>query len=343
MNLKKTILIATPNPEDATSFYRGRGPWAAFRKTYPNIECKIGGREASEYAWPNLKDSDLLFLQRPSLDIHKRIIELAKSCNVPVWIDYDDDLFSIPLDNPSHSTYSPPEVRFAMQRCLSLADLVTVSTPYLKERLLSLGAQNVEVLPNAFDDTFLKRSDTLKPMSERKNVVLWRGTNTHQGDLFEFKDAILEAHENHPETIWRFVGWNPWFITDALPKEKVATYAQMMVPDYFNLIKSIQAPIHIVPLKDNQFNRSKSNIAWLEASWAGSAVIAPAWPEWNRPGVLKYEGLQDFKCTLNSALLGAFNLEENQNQSWDSIQKNESLTQVNEKRYSLLAKLLKLN
>jgi hypothetical protein len=36
----------------------------------------------------------------------------------------------------------------------------------------------------------------------------------------------------------------------------------------------------VVPLRDNAFNRAKSNIAQLEATFGGMLTVGPKWPEW---------------------------------------------------------------
>jgi len=94
----------------------------------------------------------------------------------------------------------------------------------------------------------------------------------------------------------------------------------------------------IYTLSDTPFNRAKSNISWIEATYAGSSVIAPEFlPEFaNMPGVITYNELMDsvFENVkdFNKSLAITNDL------SWRYIKENLLLSQVNNLRYqSLLA------
>jgi hypothetical protein len=52
-----------------------------------------------------------------------------------------------------------------------------------------------------------------------------------------------------------------------------------------NDLPRFRPAIAFVALRDNEFNRAKSNIAWIEAAYAGAAVVAPNLPEFEQPGV----------------------------------------------------------
>jgi hypothetical protein len=81
-----------------------------------------------------------------------------------------------------------------------------------------------------------------------------------------------------------------------------------------------------VPLVDNEFNRAKSNIAWLEGTWAGAKTIASDLPEFNKPGVTVYKPgeLPRNNFTPDSEI------------SWDYISKNLTLDLINASREHIL-------
>src|ERR1035437_2744530 len=119
-----TVLVVAPDKTDATSFYRCAGPFSALRKTNPEIQFVY----PSEMNWTYIKNSDVVFLQRPFNDEHVRVAELAKEMRVPLWIDYDDNLLELPADNPVQAIYNETKVQNNIRYMLAIADHVTVST-----------------------------------------------------------------------------------------------------------------------------------------------------------------------------------------------------------------------
>jgi hypothetical protein len=102
--------------------------------------------------------------------------------------------------------------------------------------------------------------------------------------------------------------------------------------------------LHIVPLANNGFNRSKSNLAWLEATAAGAVVLAPALEEWQRPGIVNYKDASDFGNKL-SRLMDEFNApgcHPNVTLSRAYIRENLSLRCLNAQRWEILNELWKL-
>ena len=48
----------------------------------------------------------------------------------------------------------------------------------------------------------------------------------------------------------------------------------------------LQPNFVVVPLQDDPFNRCKSNIGWLEATYFGAVCLASCLPEFEKPGVV---------------------------------------------------------
>ena len=226
------------------------------------------------------------------------ILTLAKSYGVRIVIDYDDLLQAIPGINPAAEYWGKEETQDIATELITHAHLVTVSTDQLAGEFLSRFGVTAKVINNALDDSafavFPKRTyDETKPIK-----VLWRGSNTHEGDLYTHRQAFRE----YPNMEFHFFGYRPEKLTtryggnleaiNYIPGEK-------LVSDYMIRLLAIAPDIVIVPLEDNNFNRCKSNIAWLEATWAGAVCLAPAYmPEFNRKGIMNYENVNDLVTIL---------------------------------------------
>jgi glycosyltransferase involved in cell wall biosynthesis len=332
------INIATffPSPTDATSFYRGAGPLGHLRKMNRDINCY----NVNEVNWAALKFMDIMFLQRPWTQTYKQLAEVAKKFGVPIWCDFDDDLLNVPTWNPAYKVFSKPEAQDAIKACLSMADVITVSTAKLKE-LYSSFNQNIIVIPNAFDDEVFEFSR--KENSAFKQLIMWRGSPTHRQDLNLMSAGALSLSKKYKFS-WMFLGDNPWFV-DFMPKDLVQVIPAQDIIDYFGFIKKMSPGIFIVPLQKNEFNKSKSNCAYLEATYAGAVVLAPDLWEWRVPGVIHYKedatGKSNLHEKLEEMMTGKIDFMAHWEQAYKHIKDNLLLSNVNMKRQSIVEGLTK--
>lgn len=290
------IILLAPKIQDGTSFYRAAGPLNLMQKTDQSIQVRL----AKEIDWSSITWADVVLAQRPFKADHLEFIQCAKQCGVKVWVDMDDDLFNLGTHNLAYDIYNSPGTPEIISQCVSLADVLSVSTEHLATRYQH---PNRWVIPNAYPDYLSKYLSTSAP---QKHSILWRGSKTHNKDLIEVKDDVLAFMKENPTIRWHFLGYNPWFITQEAPKDVCKYHPPVACVSMFDLIHELNASIAVVPLEVDTFNQSKSNIAWMEYSAGGSLVVAPALQEWVRPGVLTY-GKGSFKKALDKAVSMSYN------------------------------------
>jgi hypothetical protein len=327
------ILAIIPNPHDGTSYYRALGVLLTkqMRQKFNTLILK------SELFIEHAKMADIIFLQRPFTSGNVQSIDYAHRCKRKVWIDYDDDLLSVPTNNQVCDVYTSKEAKENILKCISMADLVTVSTKKLKEKYNSVN-KNIHVVPNAFDDDFF----TLDYAKEQRKSVLWRGSNSHQMDLMTYRDDILDKCKNSDYHWWFFgcLRHEIWFMSEYTGKNS-SYVTPMDVVYYMDKLKSIQASIAIVPLQNNEFNKSKSNIAYIEMVYAGAVPIVPDWDEWNLPGCIRYGENDSFKSCLESLMdCPPQYLRDINKVGVEYIRENLLLSNINKKRIELLESLL---
>lgn len=329
------ILACCPNYTDTTSWYRAAGPFADLRRQIRGLQVIY----SDKFFWVNVKNSDIVFIQRPMSRMHLDIARLAKQCSIPLWVEYDDDLFNVPVDNPYHSLFQDKDVREVMTECMKMADVLTVASTKLKDTVKHLN-ENIVVIPNAFDEAWLK---DYSPFEKQKNpnTVFWRGSDTHVKDLMTVADEIKEVAQAFPHVIWRFAGYLPWFLAEAPEMKGKIEYIKTLDPvQYFNYLKAQDASIGIVPLVRSDFNECKSNIAWQEMTLSGCTVIAPDMPQWHMPGIFTYKDPESFKFALISTLNKEVNREELLRDSYTHIMENLTLSKVNKLRIEVVQRLL---
>lgn len=326
-----------PLKTDATSWWRGAGPLAVLQKQNRQLDFDWS---ISAWSWPEMKKYDVLFVQRPFKPDHVSLIQMAKSYGLPVWVDYDDFLFAIPTDNPTHGMYIRDELQEAVKKCLAMADYLTFSTKHLETLYRPYFKCQSEVLPNAWDflhDTRQRRQG----LPERQPLVTWRGSNTHTRDLMAYAREItmVQNRASLSRYLFQYLGYNPWFITDHTPHERTI-WAEPMDPKVYLEHLFVTAPVLMqVPLAYSDFNLSKSNIAWMEAAYAGAASLVPNWPEWKVPGALNYGSPAEYHDLLVASLEGGIDLAKSAALSWEYVEDVLDVRKVNKVRETIIEKL----
>lgn len=324
-----TIKIVDIAPLGACSYYRSIGPLSKLRKI--NSEIKIEYLEG--VSWNSLSDCDILFVARPVSHQYIEAIGMAQSLGIKVWIDFDDDLRLLPKDNPSHGYFTSEAILKNIDVAVQSADVVTVSTEQIRLPFSKLNP-NVVIVENAFNDynySFEKRNNSAK-------IISWRGSSTHRKDLMSCKEGILSISRSFPEWLWVFFGGGDlWYMLED-SNVNFKTINELEIVRYNKSIYDLQPSIHICPLIESEFNLGKSNIAWIEATWAGAACIAPGIPEFMKSGCINYG--TNFKYVLEKSIKSKIFRKEYYEKSFEYIKENLLLSKINNKRIKIIEDLL---
>lgn len=330
------LAIISKGENNAVWYYRIL-PWLYLGRQISDIHTQVVNPQNLNAFEAVIPGFDVLIIQRPSTQRDYQAMLLAKQYNVKVLADYDDLLFQVPNVNIAAQHFGKDEVQETILNCYKLADHVTVSTDPLADYMEQAFGKRPQVIKNAHNDICMP---IFQPaMNEPKNgisTVLWRGSNTHLGDLMKYR----EAFQDFANIDFHFWGAAPDL---ALGRDyggylDVWNYKpwQPGMPDYFKNGKSLKPNFIVVPLEDNPFNRAKSFIGWLEGTYFGAVCIASKLPEFDKKGVSFFEtsdGLGEIFTRIdeNSEDFSSFYLD-----SVEEIQKNYLLTKVNAQRAEAL-------
>lgn len=328
---------------DGTSYYRAHGVFAQLAKKIDLNIIKYVQRMGG-WQWSDFLYADIVFLQRPGTVEHFKLCEYAKDLNRKIWVDYDDNFFVMPPENRMFDAVDK-ECKKRMIDIIRMADVVTVSTKALYDQMVSLGATHCEIIPNALNTdvsppvkSYNSKRPAIPPNPARQAYV-WRGSDTHWMDVFDYLEQLPAAMEARQDVDWFFMAWRPSYL-DRFGLKYIYVKPEDMI-GYFAKLKLLRPEVVHVPLTPNHFNLSKSNIAWIEATAAGAVCVAPDWSEWQRPGVLTY----DTKEKYRDILIGANDLPlaDKWQESMDYIHENLILSKVNEKRADVIERLMSSN
>jgi hypothetical protein len=331
------ISIHEANPCSAVSFYRSIGPFSYLKKIDKNIETELLKR----VDWSTLIGTDIFYIERPQVQNDLTALEMAKDFNVKTWVDYDDLLHCIPQENPGYKFYNDDQTKKTIEESLKIADVVTVSTPAIKEYYKPLN-NNIIVLPNAFNDYNYKFEHRKQSDYTDNPLITWRGSATHRKDLLSIKEQLLNIDKKYKSKLsFCFIGNETWFITDHILNRKFQV-KECDIIDFMIMLKEIRGSIHLSPLEVSEFNKAKSNIGYLEGTYMGSVTIAPSeLPEFNVPGCVLYSSEKNnFEYILEKCIKSKSFRQENYDKAFEYVKNNRLLSQINKQRLKIIEEAL---
>lgn len=223
----------------------------------------------------------------------KEMLQKLKRQGTKIIFELDDDLLNL---NPMTYASSFPSLQqlMWMRYMIRSADGVIVSTTPLAKRIGKLNSR-VVVVPNALDERLFESSRQLrKSPSDEKIVMGYMGTPTHLEDLYSVIVPLRRFLERHKTRItFEIVGIaDTQLISSAfagLPVKVIPVPRQSVAyPDFVRWMqKNLDWDFAIAPLVDTKFNRSKSDIKYLDYAVLGVPAVfsrVAAYQETVRPG-----------------------------------------------------------
>lgn len=325
------LLALTVNKDDTTSFYRASGVMRDLQRKIPELQIDLNNASAiGTLTWSTLCLYDMVFLQRPFNSLN--LVRFLRQMNIPVWIDYDDNLFEIPQDNSrAFDTYQDQNIQTMLIEMAKIANVVTVSTAGLKT-VYDHFNKDVRVVPNAINFDLIGE----EPKPGTSKIMYWRGGDSHRLDLAIYLMQIMDYQSKYADWKWIYAGYNPWEIN---LKNKVYRKPQDPVI-YFQQYRADAAMAMHVPLHDSYFNHCKSNIAALEGIWGGAVCLVPDWEEWQIPGTIRYKTIEQYGEGLKTLLNEEISFNKYRSLAMEYIRDNYALSKINELRAQIVRDLM---
>jgi glycosyltransferase involved in cell wall biosynthesis len=222
-------------------------------------------------------DCDVIYIQRLMHDTLGDHIRKARANGQVVINDLDDWYWGLSTNNAaflsSHPKKNPKENVNHYKGVLNASSAVTVSTPYLAERISVFVRRPIELFPNTVD---VKRFNVVEHTDSDVPVVGWVGSTAHRSGDLEILDGIIKPmydageikvqHSGHHEHSSRTLA-QAW----SLDKEDVILKRAVDPEKYPTLLTM---DIGVAPLSDVPFNHAKSEIKLLEYSASGIPWVA---------------------------------------------------------------------
>lgn len=199
--------------------------------------------------------------------IHTRMglslfLTYRNSSTKPILVEIDDDVFNVDPSNLGAYGYRPDsDAEYYVKNQIMNAHGVICSTPWLAKQIKKHNPFTW-VIPNSID---FKLWDNLKKPQRHKNIRLgWAGSDSHDEDLKIIKQIMPEILRKHKNVEFYFYGGFPKGVEQS--KRVIFDRNCVNILKYPQALKDRAFDIGLAPLKDNFFNRSKSNLRYLEYS-----------------------------------------------------------------------------
>lgn len=271
----------------ACGFYRADLPMITMKNKKAAELMKIENGEKLDKIEASL-NADVFMIPRPSeTRIMHSLLESMPS-QKPIVIDYDDDMFNIHYLSPHYEDYGTENVTvnyfgqerilwedgkkgFSLARnrnrlaevkeCCRRASMITVTTPLLAEAFKPYNG-NVVALPNCLKMSMWKKLPLRSHEPEIR--MLWTGGSSHYEDwclLAEVLPLVMRKHRNLKLVIGgqKFDG-----TLKNCPLDQIEFKEWTDIKAHHLQCAIFDADFCIIPLVDNEFNRRKSAIKWLE-------------------------------------------------------------------------------
>lgn len=234
-----------------------------------------------EDANKNFMRPDVVIMQRIMHDGVAAAIKRAQASGQIIINDIDDWYWGLDPSNQaflaSHPKHNKDENTTFYSQNLAASNLLTVSTPYLAERISKRVNCPIVVVPNYIDVS------RFTPVVQSKGTPTfgWAGSTGHRSGDVETVAGVFKRPIEEGKILFQHSGdhlssaplYTMMGVDDALIRRVPRTTADLY-PNILNF------DVGIVPLRDTPFNHAKSDIKGLEYAAAGIPFIAQDSPSY---------------------------------------------------------------
>ncbi len=178
-----------------------------------------------------------------------------------------DDLNALQTWNPVYFFFKNKQNLDLAFRLANTCNAMQVTSSELKKLYGHINS-NCKVFPNQILDV-----PPEKPLKKGNELVVgWGGSHGHMEDVAEIARPLINWLITKPNVSLHLMCSEPiWKLFDSLPQNKKKWTLPGSLDDYYNFLNNID--IGIAPLQDSAFNRSRSDVKFLEYAVSGIVPV----------------------------------------------------------------------
>lgn len=271
---------------------------------YRDVACIKFQRQAS--------DSQKKFIK------HLRDIREKHNYKFKMVYEVDDVVFreEIPDYNKFKFAFDNDNVRQNCIDIINLCDEVTVTCDYMRELYKEkTGKQEITVVPNFIPYFWLghvyDKNSVYRAYDKNKSKprVLYTGSGAHydvdnkNGGIDDFSHVVDTVIKTIDKYQWVFVGAFPPKLMPYVKAGKIEFHQWQTLTNYPSMLSNLQATVMVAPLLDNSFNRSKSDIKFIEACALGVPCMVQNMETYkNAPDFLKFKTGEELESKIDAVV-----------------------------------------
>lgn len=221
------------------------------------------------------------------LDFLKWLRALCDKTKINLIYEIDDVCFreDIPDYNKFKFAFDKEEIRTAVINMMELTDEMTVTCQFMKDYYMSkTNHKKVTVIPNYMPKFWIGNHYNRKNIENnfRRNVkkprILYAGSGAHfdvankVGQNDDFAHVLEVISKTVDDYQWVFMGAFPQLLKPYIQAGKIEFHPWTPLYEYPAKIESLKINCMVAPLQDNNFNRAKSNLKFVEACAMGIPI-----------------------------------------------------------------------
>ncbi|MEJ5300572.1 MAG: glycosyltransferase [Thermodesulforhabdaceae bacterium] len=190
--------------------------------------------------------------------------------------EWNDDIYNIPPWNPQYRFFTQPHARKTIEQLAQIADAVQFSSPILKENYGWLNKRHA-----IFVNHLLTVPDMQKSWQENSTLEIgYGGSAGHFYDVASIAQDISDWIKGKKNVRLNIMAAKPIVdLFSSVPSSQLRTFPTGSIFEYYDFLKQLH--IGLAPLLDTPFNRSRSDVKFLEYASHGVVPVLQKTPPYS--------------------------------------------------------------
>ena len=268
------------------------------------------------------RDVKTIKLQRQCSTQQKEFFKFLKSiqpeCGFKIIYEVDDVVFheEIPDYNYYKHAFASDEIRQNCVDMMNMADEVTVTCKYMRDLFIEkTGQQKTSVIPNFPPEWWIGHHYNYGKViqnfdrNKKKPRILYSGSGAHfdmknvTGQQDDFSHVLKFIIDNRSKYQFIFIGAYPPPLHPYIESKEIEFHPWQSLMNYPKFIANLNPQLFLAPLKDIPFNRSKSDIKYIEGACLGIPCMVQDMVTYqDAPDFLKFTDSLDLEQKVETIL-----------------------------------------
>jgi hypothetical protein len=266
------------------------------------------------------RDIKTVKLQRQASTPQKQYFEFLKSIQAEMGFkiiyEVDDVVFreEIPDYNSGKPSFDNDEIRQNCVDMMRMADEVTVTCKFMRDLFIQkTGQEKISVIPNFPPEWWIGHYyDAYKiaknyDKNRKRPRILYSGSGAHfdvkKGGQDDFSHVLKFIIDNRYKYQFIFIGAFPPQLHPYIQNGEIEFHPWQTLTNYPKFISELNVQLTLAPLMDNNFNKSKSDIKYIEGAVLGIPCMCQDLVTYSDvPDFLKFNNSEDLAVKVEQLL-----------------------------------------